>query len=292
MNYSSKYNDGYYESLTSKIWAGVIVDNEDPLQMGRVKIRIFGKLDIRKPDESGYIPDKPLNLKDYIDESLFLTPTKDIPWFYQAGNKVFAGGESSGYGDFNFPKLGTVVQVVFVSDDIYSGQYYSIIKPNDELLSLIRDTDELANYINSHVLTLDEDERLKIFYTPSNGLELNLKDSRIILKPDNSIFIEHVDSESMIEMKGPDITIVSNNITSNTSTNKIEHNSEVVHTNGKKVLLGTRPIYKSVRYEPLLEILKVICTAIDGKFPPTPGAMVSALQAASTAIKSNSVNLS
>lgn len=286
------YSEEYYEKLTSKIWAGIIVDNEDPLQMGRVKIRLFGKTDIRKPNDKGDLPDEPLKAEDYLKEELFSIPTKHLPWFFQAGSQTYGGGESKGYGSFSFPKLGTVVQVVFISNDPYSGQYYSIVQPNDSLLDLIKDTDDLQNYINSHVLTLDEDEKLKVFYTPSQGLELNLKDSRILIRPDNSIFIEHVESSSMIELKGGNITIYADNVIDGTAKNKVEFTSQVVHANGKSTRLGTKPIYSVVRAEPLYLFLKALATAVDAKLYPTPGVMVGTLESAYKQFKSTTVKTS
>lgn len=286
---NTEYKSNYYEDLTQKVWAGVIVDNVDPLQQGRVKIRIFGKLDIRKTNKEGDFPDEPITMEDYLKEDLFQIPNKGIPWFFQAGRNVFGGGESKGYGNFDFPKLGTVVQVVFVADDINCGQYYNIVQPNTELLTLIKDKDGLSNYINSHVITLDEDEKLKVFYTQSQGLELNLKDSRVLIRPDNSIFIEHVNSSSMIELKGDTITVYSDNIIQSTSKNKIVDTSQVVHSNGKTTLLGTNPVYSATRAEPLGEMLKALAAIIDSKWSPTPGVASSLVEAGVKAMTSRTV---
>lgn len=289
---NSIYKSNYYENLTQKVWVGVIVDNVDPLQQGRVKIRIFGKLDIRKPNKEGDLPDTPIKIEDYQNEDLFQIPNKGLPWFFQANKLVFGGGESKGYGNFDFPKLGTVVQVVFVADDINCGQYYNIVQPNTELLNLIKDTDDLSNYINSHVLTLDEDEKLKIFYTQSQGLELNLRDSRVLIRPDNSIFIEHVDSQSMIELKGGTITVYSDNLIQSTAKNKIIDTSQVVHSNGKRTLLGTNPYYSVVRGEPLEEMLKGLAVVIDSKWSPTPGEATAIVESGVKAMKSRTVKTS
>ena len=55
----------------------------------------------------------------------------------------------------------------------------------------------------------DVDEKVKVFYTPGKGLNFFHKDSQIIVNPDSSITIQHKDSESIIELVGGKINIVS-----------------------------------------------------------------------------------
>ncbi|MFM2010076.1 MAG: hypothetical protein RLZZ479_467, partial [Bacteroidota bacterium] len=65
------------------------------------------------------------------------------------------------------------------------------------------------SYEGSHILLYDNDEQVKIFYTPNKGMNVFHKESQIIINPDSSITIQHKDTESIIELIGDTINIVS-----------------------------------------------------------------------------------
>lgn len=285
-----KYKETYNEKLDSKVWMGIIVDNNDPERIGRVKIRIFEKFDQRPfIDDKGNYPDKPLTLEDYLDESHFIIKTDDLPWMFPMQSTVFAGGDVPGYGSFSFPKLGTLVRVKFVNDDIYSGEYTAVVSANKLLLSKIAPD---GDYENASVTVLDEDENYWILYTKTTGLQIFHKESQIVIRPDSSIYIEHKDSESLQEFKGPNIKIVSNRDIDITSENKITHNSNFVHVNGDKTYIGANPNFSAVNGEPLIKLLQALATMIDGKWSPTPGIATSAVNASKNMILSRTVKTS
>lgn len=283
------YKDTYNERLDAKDWFGIIVDNQDPLKLGRVKVRIFELFDQRKPiNEFGDYPDTEISLKEYTKDEHFLLSKNELPWIMPTQPLVFGGGSSIGAGSFSFPKLQTVVRVKFSGGDIYSGEYTSIVKPNETMLGFLQGDD----YVNSQVVLFDEDENLRIIYTKSIGIQIFHKESQFVIRPDSSIFIEHKDSESMMEFKGPDITIVANRQIDITATDKVTVNSEYVHINGVNVDIGTQPAFSAVNGEPLIELLRALALIVDTKISPTPGVAVGAVQAGESLILSKSVKTS
>jgi len=165
------------KELAGKVYLGKIVDNNDPDQEGRCKINVFGVFD------------------DLSDE--------ELPWANPSSRNMFAGGDG-GFANISVPKVGSIVQVKFVEGQIYSIEYTTIQNFNKAVQAEISDS-----YLNSHVIAYDVDEEMKIFYTPGKGLNLFHKDSQIIINPDSSITIEHKGTESIIELVGSKINIVS-----------------------------------------------------------------------------------
>ena len=81
-------------SILSKPYRGIVMDNNDPLKLGRVKIRIEGLID---------------------------GATEYLPWCYPF-NTSFIGGNSSS-GVFAVPEVNSIMVVEFPYDDIYSPFY-------------------------------------------------------------------------------------------------------------------------------------------------------------------------
>lgn len=290
MKRKNQHKEEYHQNLRDKDWLGIIVDIEDPLKRGRAKIRIFERFDQRSfIDDKGTYPDQPLKLSDYLEESNFILPNKALPWMFQVNSTVFAGGENPGSGSYSTPKLGSLVKVNFVNDDIYSGEYHIVHKLNKKMMDII--TKEEGDYINANVTFFDEDEDYWSLYTKSIGLQVFHKGSQIVIRPDSSIFIEHKDSESMIELKGPDIKIVSNRDIDITSDNRITVNSSIVKINGDNTYLGSSPTFSAVQGEPLIKLLKAMAVIIDGKMSPSPGVASSAVDAASNLILAQTVKI-
>jgi hypothetical protein len=283
----SKFKKSYTTSPKDNKWIGVIVDSNDPLKIGRVKIRVFGMFDERKSSSDGVYPDENLKLEEYLIESNFVLPNESLPWVHQKSSTIFAGGESKGYGSFSYPKTGSLVRVEFVNDDIYSGEYDVIALPNKTMITKIEN-----DYEGSQVLIYDEDEDLSIIYTRNLGFQFFHKGSQIVIRPDSSIFIEHKDTSSLIELKGADIKIVSNRDIDITSDNKITVNSNIVHINGDNTYIGESPLYSAVNGEPLIKTMEGLATLIDAKLSPTPGVATALVQAGAVTILSKTVKTS
>lgn len=253
-------------------WIGEVVNNEDPEFTGRCRVRVFGKFDGTKEPDS----------------TEFGIPDDDLPWAYPAGSNIFAGGESKGAGSLSVPKVGTKVKIKFSGGNIYAPEYYTIQDLNDKVIDEIKDS-----YQNAHVLFYDEDEDVKLVYTPAKGFEMFHKDSHIVINPDSSITIEHKDTKSIIELNGPTIDITSNSTINITSNSKIHNESSECILNGTIVTkLGPAPAYSAVAAEPLWAFLKVLASAVDAKMPTTPGAMTQAAASFQQLSTSKNVKLS
>lgn len=240
---------------------GKVIINDDPERMGRCKVRVLGVFD---------------ELQD-----------NDLPWAFPAYNSTFAGGASKGYGSISVPKLDTIVRVRFENGDAYSPVYWSIPVVNDAMKAELNDS-----YLNSHVVTYDEDEKMKILYSPSIGLKYHLNGSHITINPDKSITIEHDATQSVIELNGSNITVVANNKIEATAPTKIEINSSNVHVNGVKTELGAAPVFSNICAEPLWVFLKALAAATDAKWPPSPGLLSSLAATAEVASTSKTVKTS
>jgi hypothetical protein len=165
------------DNLDTTPWLGEVVDIEDPLKIGRVRVKVFGKFDE--------------------------IPTTDIPWAYPANN-VTAGSDSGG-GFFSVPKMGSIVSVRFDNGNLYHPEYYYVQKISNEVKAEIENS-----YPNAHVIIYDTvtEGALKIFFTEEKGLMFDYKETRINVKPDNSLFIDNPNGDS-IELKNDgNITII------------------------------------------------------------------------------------
>lgn len=261
----------FKDDLTSGDCVGEVVDNNDPEFAGRCKIRIYGKFDGTSD------PDAP--------PGTFDIPIDDLPWAYPAGSNIFGGGKGKGAGSLSVPKIGSRVKVRFSGGNIYSPEYFAVQDLNEKVIEEVR-----TSYQNSHVLFYDEDERVKIVYTPDKGFEIFHKDSHIVINPNSSITIEHQDSKSIIELIGPNINITCNSTVNITSNSSIQLESSECVTNGtSSTKLGPAPAYSAVLAEPLWTFLKIMASAIDAKLPTTPGILTS--QAASFEQLSTSKNV-
>jgi hypothetical protein len=247
--------------LRDRIWLGEVVENNDPEKLGRCKIKVF-------------------SLFDDLDNDA-------IPWAFPVTNNNFAGGPG-GFGSLSIPKNGTIVRVQFSEGNLYSPEYYGIQTINRAMQADISDT-----YLNSHVLAYDQDEEMKVYYTPGNGLELFLKDSHITINPDSSITIEHKDTQSIIELVGTTINITANSTINITSNSLIKAESTEVAMNGSSITkLGPAPTYSAILAEPLWAFLKMMAGAVDAKLPSSPGVLTGAASSFEQLSTSKNVKLS
>lgn len=226
-------------------YIGFVVNSNDPERLGRCKIRIIGVYD--------NIPDD------------------QLPWAFYGGSPVFGGGESKGGGSISVPKPGTAVKVMFLNQDIHNPIWLSVIHLNDKLRRELSES-----YEGSHVLLYDEDNDLKVWFTPSNGMQIYYKDSSISINPDQSILIDHKESQSNIELKAGQVTV--------NARSKVEINSPDVHVNGGKTDLGTSPQFSVLLGEVLLAALDTLAATVDLKWPPSPGVATATMQQARSAL--------
>lgn len=107
---------------------GKVVDVNDPLQKGRVRVRVYGVFSDGIPDE-------------------------DLPWAVR--DSGFVGGTK---GSFIVPPLNAIVNVIFQDDDIYKPQYTTKVLNDDTFIS-----DQTEDYPDSMIFfETDAGEYFKI----------------------------------------------------------------------------------------------------------------------------------
>lgn len=157
--------DGHY--------CGRVVDIEDPLNLGRIRVEVFGFFD-------------------------GLEPTL-IPWA-TPGNG-FTGGSSTGSGFFSIPKLGSLVDVQFDNGNIYNPVYLFQQRISDEL------REEIGDDKNAHSIIYDTENSIKVYYTTEKGLMLDFSETLVNIKSDNTIIITNPNGDKVELINDGNITI-------------------------------------------------------------------------------------
>lgn len=237
----------YEDDIGKEPYLGIVEDNVDPKKIFRCKVRVIGKF-------------------GYPDSSKNKIPVADLPWCYPVNANIFTAKNSGGGGSYSVPKIGSVVRIKF-DGSIYHPKYTSVEDVSPEASAAVG-----GSYENSHVLAFDKEEDLRMYYTKTSGLLIYLKGSLMNIRADNSILINHKDSRSTIELKGPDIDIITENSTTVSSPNNVTLNSQQVTVNGTKVSVGANPIYKAVNGDILMALLDAMAVMIDAKTPTSGGA--------------------
>jgi hypothetical protein len=230
------------EDLIDKQFLGVVEDANDPRKEGRAKIRV-------------------VSIYDDI-------PVEDLPWAYPKQKSAFFGKDGKG-GSLSVPKKGAIVAVRFDNGNPYSPEYYSLHEIAEDVREELGKNGE---YLGSHAVLFDGDEELKIWFTISKGLTLQLKGSRVNIGRDKGITIEHADTQSIIELKGGNMRIHANSKVEVTSGSAIEATSNQIWINGNFVEVGHGPLFgQAVLGDRLFSMLKALAFIIDTKLSPTPG---------------------
>lgn len=260
------YNNHDIESrdldLLNKQFLGIVKDPDDPRKEGRARIEVIS-----------------------IHENI---PTEDLPWAYPKQKNTYFGQDGRG-GSLSVPKCGAIVAVQFNNGNPYSPEYFSVHEIGEDIRTELGKDGE---YLGSHAILFDGDEELKIYFTISKGLTIELKESKINIARDKTILIEHAESQSVIELKGGDITITANSKVEITTGSKILAESNNIHIKGNAVKVGAMAVEgPAVLGDSLFLLLKAMAAAIDAKYPSTPGAISSIVEATKATALSNTVKV-
>jgi hypothetical protein len=169
--------NAYKDNLEGTTWLGEVVDITDPLKIGRVKVKVFGKFD--------------------------QIPTEDIPWAYPGNNST--GSSATGGGFFSVPKLKSIVSIKFDQGNLYHPEYFFNQQISDEVKAEIENS-----YENAHIIIYDTvtDGKLKIFFTEEKGLMIDYKETQINIKPDKTVNITTVEA---VNVKCKDLIVEHSN---------------------------------------------------------------------------------
>ena len=250
--------DLYQDRLDGE-YLGIIEDAEDPLFLCRCKIRVYSKYDTISLD--------------------------DIPWASPISNSKFSG--SNGFGDISVPRKGTEVRVRFLDGNLYQPEYYAIQNISENLKTEFKNS-----YTNASSLIWDDDENIKIWYSQTKGLTVTCKDSKIQLQKNSTILIEHKDSQSMIELAGPNMTINTDAKVTITAGTQVDIQAPKINVTGQTTTLGPNPIFSALSAEPMWAFINALASAVDSKYPLSPGVMSGAASLAQKASTSTTVKTS
>lgn len=153
----------FEDDLKTTAWIGEVVDNEDPTFNGRVKVKVMGKFD---------------NFKN-----------EDIPW--ATPDTYISSGSSTGAGNYDVPKIGTIVGVIFDNGNIYNPRYFKIQHVSKELIDEVISVSD--NPYTVKALWYDTDVKLKAYFDETNGINVSYKDSILNIRNDNTIWLQHND---------------------------------------------------------------------------------------------------
>jgi len=248
-----------FKDLHDNDWLGVITNNIDPTFSGRCQIRVY-------------------RLFDNLD-------AKDLPWAVPINSTVFAG---NGAGSISIPKIGQIVRIQFNNGDIYSPEYTTIQNIDTDLIQRIKD-----DYDGTHVLLYDPDEELTAIYQRGSGFQIFYRGSFVQISPDSMITIQHANQDSMIQLDGDKLSIVTKNEINVSASAKVSINAdEVIASGNQATKLGPGPYNHAVLAEVLFPLLQTMATALDAKMPSTPGVNVGLVQQAKQAATSTNVLIS
>jgi hypothetical protein len=244
------------KDLTHQNWIGIVTNNKDVTFSGRAQIRVFGLLDE--------------------------IPSEHLPWATPIYSNICAG---NGAGNISIPKIGQFMRVNFYNGDIYSPEYTAIQNIDTELIDKIK-----TDYEGTHVLLFDPIADLSIIYQPLSGIQIFQKGSYFQIGADSMITMQTPDNESTIQMEGDITRIVTKNNIDISAANKVSVNAEEVAVVGAQTTkVGTAPYFHGVLAEPLITLLTSFATALDAKFPPTPGVNAGLIESLKQTMTSTNV---
>lgn len=152
------------DNLRDTHWLGEVVENTDPKNLGRCRVKVFGKFD--------------------------QLPNDAIPWA-TAMNRDHVGAHS-------IPNIGTIVAVRFDNGNLYHPEYWFQINQSKALKEDVLDRSEAAHDVVS--LVYDEIRNIRIYHSPEDGLVIargNGSKERPLIQIDEQGFIKITTNEKI-----------------------------------------------------------------------------------------------
>lgn len=142
------------ESNLSMPYIGVVVDNKDPLQRGRIKCNV---------------------------EGLFTGESEKLPWIYPHNSSLFGG--VSNQGIFFVPEIGAKLIIEFPYDDIYAGFYTGFLETEQSHVPDFNtdypDTYGMVDSTGNKILVNKKQGTIEL--THKSGTKLTIADSGEVL---------------------------------------------------------------------------------------------------------------
>ena len=163
----------FKDETLGTIWVGEVINISDPLKLGRVKLKIYGKY-------------------DNLDEQV-------IPWSIPY-NQLSSGTTI-------IPKVGEIWNVFFENGDENIPFYVSSAKTNNDLLGEIN-SDYPKVWSIVYDKTIGENKTLEIFYTETQGLVIRKSSTFIQIKnEDDSILLSNGKTNKVIHISNDGISL-------------------------------------------------------------------------------------
>jgi hypothetical protein len=169
----------YKDNIRDSHWIGEVVDNADPSNLGRCRVKVFGKFD--------------------------QLPNEAIPWATPM-NRDQVGAHS-------VPRVGDIVAIRFDNGNIYHPEYWFQVNQNTDLKSEVLDNSSAAQNVVS--LVYDAERNVRIFWSPEDGLTMTTgedkdeapairfsNDGKIYLHSDNIFIASSNNDESEPAVRG------------------------------------------------------------------------------------------
>lgn len=129
--------DLYKDNIRDTHWLGEVMDNSDPANLGRCRIKVFGKFD--------------------------QLPVDALPWATPM-NRDHVGAHS-------IPRIGDILSVRFDNGNIYHPEYWFQVNQNKELKEEVLDDTSIPEDVIS--LVYDAERNVRILWSPDDGLTIN-----------------------------------------------------------------------------------------------------------------------
>lgn len=128
--------DIYKDNIRDTHWLGEVIDNQDPSNNGRCRVKVFGKFD--------------------------QLPNEAIPWATPM-NRDQVGAHS-------VPRVGDIVAVRFDNGNIYHPEYWFQVNQNTELKADVLEGSSAPQDVVS--LVYDAERNVRIWWSPEDGLTM------------------------------------------------------------------------------------------------------------------------
>lgn len=126
----------YKDNIRETHWIGEVIDNKDPNNNGRCRVKVYGKFD--------------------------QLPNDAIPWATPM-NRDQVGAHS-------IPRIGDIVAVRFDNGNIYHPEYWFQINQNKELKDEVLNSSSASQNVVS--LVYDAERNVRIWWSPEDGLTM------------------------------------------------------------------------------------------------------------------------
>jgi hypothetical protein len=128
--------DLYKDNIRDTHWLGEVVDNQDPSNFGRCRVKVYGKFDNLTNDA--------------------------IPWATPM-NRDHVGAHS-------IPRIGDIVAIRFDNGNIYHPEYWFQVNQNKDLKGDVLDSSSAPQDVVS--LVYDAERNVRIWWSPEDGLTM------------------------------------------------------------------------------------------------------------------------